>query len=77
MKKNKIAKKGTIMPYHSNKDLPKNVSGVLPEHAQDIFRAAFNNAHKEYGNEEQAFKVAWSAVERSYKKDKNGKWVQK
>ena len=70
-------KKGVIMPYSSNKDLPKKVSDVLPEHAQDIFRKAFNNAHKEYGNETDAFKVAWSAVEESYKKDKNGHWVQK
>jgi cation transport regulator ChaB len=23
-----------------------------------------NNAHEEYGNEKQAFKVAWSAVEK-------------
>jgi cation transport regulator len=65
------------MPYNSNKDLPKKVSDVLPEHAQDIFRAAFNNAHEEYGNEKQAFKVAWSAVERQYKKDKSGQWVKK
>jgi cation transport regulator len=53
MKKNKIAKKGAIVPYYSNKDLPKNISDVLPEHAQDIFRTAFNseivrhNGHKE------------------------------
>ena len=65
------------MPYSSNKDLPKNVSHVLPEHAQDIFRTAFNEAHGEYGDEVQAFKVAWSAVEKKYKKDKDGKWVQK
>ena len=72
--KNKI---GVIMPYDSNKDLPKNVSDSLPEHAQDIFRKAFNNAYEEYGNEEQAFKVAWAAVEKNYKKDKDGKWVAK
>ena len=77
MKKNKIAKKGAIMPYYSNKDLPKNISDVLPEHAQDTFRTAFNNAHEEHGNEKQAFKIAWLAVEKSYKKDKDGKWVQK
>ena len=66
-----------MMPYYSNADLPKNVSDVLPEHAQDIFRTAFNNAHEEYGNEKQAFKVAWSAVEQRYKKNEDGKWVQK
>jgi len=47
------------------------------ELAQHIFYNAFNNAHEEHGNEKQAFKIAWLAVERSYKKDKDGKWVQK
>jgi len=74
------------MPYKSNSDLPKNVRNVLPEHAQDIYRAAFNNSWEEYsdpskrrGNESQevvAHKVAWSAVEAKYTK-KGDKWVSK
>jgi cation transport regulator len=65
------------MPYKSNADLPASVSAHLPEHAQTIFREAFNNAHQKYPTEAQAFKVAWTAVERSYTKDKEGKWVKK
>jgi cation transport regulator len=30
------------MPYKTNKDLPENVTHVLPAHAQDIYREAFN-----------------------------------
>jgi len=46
------------MPYTTNADLPPAVSKHLPEHAQNIFRKAFNRALDEYGTEEQAFKVA-------------------
>lgn len=65
------------MPYDSNNDLPKNVKNHLPEHAQSIFRKAFNNALKQYENEIQAFKVAWAVVEKDYEKNKAGKWVKK
>ena len=65
------------MPYYSNKDLPKEITDVLPEHAQDIFRTALNNTHEEKGNEEQSFKIAWLAVEREYRKNKDGEWVPK
>jgi cation transport regulator len=30
------------MPYDSNADLPDNLQHILPEHAQDIYREAFN-----------------------------------
>ena len=69
--------KGIMMPYYSNEDLPKEISDVLPEHAQDIFRTAFNNAHEEHGNEEQAFKIAWLTVSKKYKKNQDGEWVQR
>ncbi|HEV2601912.1 MAG TPA: ChaB family protein [Candidatus Babeliales bacterium] len=65
------------MPYASNADLPSSVRDHLPEHAQTIFRKAFNSAHEEYSNEEQAFKVAWSAVKHEYEKNADGKWVKK
>jgi hypothetical protein len=32
------------MPYRSNIDLPPPVRRVLPAHAQDIYREAFNHA---------------------------------
>ncbi len=76
------------MPYDSIHDLPENVRGSLPEHAQEIFRAAFNSAWEEYSHpdkrrdgesrEEVAFRVAWAAVKHEYEKDSaTGKWVPK
>lgn len=32
------------MPYKNKEDLPEQVKGNLPEHAQDIYLKAFNNA---------------------------------
>ncbi len=63
------------MPYAVNEDLPPSVRNHLPEHAQDIFREAFNHALAEYGEEERAFRVAWAAVKRRYRKDGGGIWV--
>lgn len=34
------------MPYQNKDDLPKSITDYLPEHAQSIFRKAFNNAHE-------------------------------
>ncbi len=50
------------MPYKTVSDLPDSVRDHLPKHAQEIFRAAFNNAEREYGEEERAFRGAWAAV---------------
>jgi cation transport regulator len=67
------------MPYKTNSDLPDNVRDVLPAHAQDIYREAFNHALDEYGGEEpRAFKVAWAAVKKKYEKDEaSGRWEAK
>jgi cation transport regulator len=62
------------MPYATNADLPPPLRRILPEHAQDIYRAAFNSAWDEYGGEETAHRVAWAAVKRKYRKA-NGSWV--
>lgn len=64
------------MPYDSVKDLPSSVRDHLPEHAQEIYRSAFNSAYTEYKHDEsRAHKVAWAAVEKKYKKnEKTGKW---
>lgn len=72
------------MPYQSNRDLPSSVKDHLPEQAQDIYRAAFNNAWEEYADpakrrgkasrEETAHKVAWSAVKQNYHKE-GERWV--
>jgi cation transport regulator len=63
------------MPYATNDDLPLSIRAHLPEHAQDIFRAAFNNAWTRYrGSEAIARRIAWSAVKRRYVKRDIG-WV--
>ena len=68
------------MPYAINVDLPPAVRDHLPEHAQDIFRAAFNHAYSAHKDdprqEEAAFRIAWSAVEQRYRKD-GDVWVAK
>ena len=60
------------MPYLTNDDFPLSVRQHLPEHAQDIYREAFNHAWQEYAEdprqEEIAHRVAWAAVKRSYVK---------
>jgi len=66
------------MPYDSNSDLPNSIKNNLPEHGQTIFRQAFNNAHEQYGNEQQAFKVAWAAMKKEkYKKSDEDTWIKK
>jgi len=65
------------MPYNSNSDLPQNITKHLPEHAQSIFRKAFNHALEEYGDEVRAFKTAWAAVKHEYVKGNDGMWIKK
>lgn len=66
------------MPYATNFDLPPPVRHVLPAHAQDIYREAFNHAYATYGaspgGEERAHRIAWAAVKRSYRKVE-GVWM--
>ncbi len=67
------------MPYDSNADLPPSVGNHLPEHAQDIYREAFNHAFATHAGdprqEEAAHRIAWAAVKRSYVK-RGGEWVR-
>jgi cation transport regulator len=63
------------MPYSSSDDLPPAVRDHLPPHARDIFREAFNHAWQSHdGDEEAAFRIAWAAVRRSYRK-RGDMWV--
>lgn len=66
------------MPYATNAALPASVREHLPEHAQDIFRAAFNAAFAAHAGdprqEEAAHRIAWAAVKRSYVKMED-RWV--
>jgi cation transport regulator len=67
------------MPYKTNRELPESVRDHLPDHAQEIYQAAYNNAWDEYDHDEaRAHRVAWGAVERDYEKDdKSGDWHKK
>jgi cation transport regulator len=75
------------MPYTTASELPEGVRHVLPKHAQDIYKEAFNSAWEEYkdpedrrgdaGREETAHKVAWGAVKQSYRKGDDDKWHKK
>ncbi len=67
------------MPYENVDDLPEPVRKHLPKHAQEIYRAAFNNAWDSYGHDEQrAHQIAWAAVKRDYEKDEEtGRWKKK
>jgi cation transport regulator len=76
------------MPYEQLQDLPDNVRDNLPEHAQEIYRAAYNSAWEQYdepeerrgdaSREETAHRVAWAAVKRVYEKDEqSGEWQKK
>ena len=68
------------MPYRVNCDLPPSVRNHLPDHAQDIYREAFNHAFAahagELGREKRAHMIAWAAVKHSYFKDGNA-WVSR
>ena len=74
------------MPYTNRSELPESVRKHLPEHAQDIYLAAFNSAWEEYrdpghrrgeaSREEVAHKVAWAAVKQEYEKQ-GGHWRRK
>lgn len=66
------------MPYASIDDLPPSVRDHLPAHAQEIFRSAFNHAWAAHAGdprqEEAAFRIAWAAVKRGYRKI-GSEWV--
>lgn len=73
------------MPYASINELPESVRHVLPKHAQDVYKEAFNSAHEQYDKpeerrdnatrEETSHRVAWSAVKKAgYQKGDDEKW---
>jgi len=79
------AKGECSMPYDSVDELPENVRNVLPKHAQEIYKEAYNSAWEQYADpedrrgdasrEETAHRVAWAAVKNEYEKDgDSGKW---
>jgi cation transport regulator len=69
-----------VSPYEEIGDLPARVRAHLPEHAQDIYLAAFNNAWQQHADdprcEEIAHRIAWAAVKRVYEKV-GDRWVHR
>jgi cation transport regulator len=69
------------MPYATLQDLPPSAHR-LPQHGQEIFRAAFNAAWENYADrgasarEEIAHRVAWAAVKKRYRKIGDD-WIEK
>ena len=73
------------MPYQSVDELPDSVRDHLPQHAQEIYKEAYNSAWEEFADpgsrrddasrEEVAHRVAWAAVKKKYAKDVQGNWV--
>jgi cation transport regulator len=74
------------MPYKLLSELPSQVQEHLPRHAQEIYRAAFNNAWEEYKDpqlrrtdetrEVVSHKVAWSAVKKKYYRGDDAIWIE-
>jgi cation transport regulator len=64
------------LPYRTNADLPENLRRLLPDHAQDIYREAFNHAFFAHEGdprqEEAAHRIAWAAVKRGYVRTEAG-----
>jgi cation transport regulator len=57
------------VPYKQITQLPDGVKNNLPKGAQEIYKEAFNSAEDQYGEEDRAHRVAWSAVEQKYEKN--------
>ena len=66
------------MPYATNEELPPALRAHLPEHAQDIYREAFNHAWEHYpGTDEgRIHRIAWAAVKRVYERIA-GQWTRR
>lgn len=69
-----------MAPYDDIADLPPGVRAHLPEHAQEIYLAAFNHAWQQHADdprrEEIAHRIAWAAVKRVYEKV-GDRWVHR
>lgn len=75
------------MPYDTTDDLPDSVRNSLPQHALEIYRAAFNGAWAQAedpeepsddgSREETAHRVAWAAVKQSSAKGADDRWERR
>lgn len=70
--------------YNTVTDLPRAIRDELPEHAQEIYRAAYNLAVEEHRasnpdpDEDElhgmADQAAWMRVQMEYDRDDSGAW---
>jgi len=75
-----------MLAYATLSELPKRVQDTLPDHAQEIYKEAFNSTWDQYEDpearyddidrEEVAHREAWSAVKKNYYKGGDGRWHQ-
>jgi len=68
-----------LAPYDNIDQLPDSVKNVLPIPAQIIFLRVVNQALKDGKSEEEAFKLAWGVIKKSYRPPKGDekKWQKK
>ncbi len=57
--------------------LPQELAAQLPQHAQQIYSAAFKAAQEDGMSESGAKEVGLSSVRNQYAQDKDGKWYNK
>jgi cation transport regulator len=70
------------MTYQTVAELPTSIRDELPEHAQEIYRAAYNLTieehraadHDEHDLQAIADQAAWQRVQMEYERDETGKW---
>ncbi|AFY46524.1 putative cation transport regulator [Nostoc sp. PCC 7524] len=65
------------MPYNKVDDLPQDIREQLPEHAQQMFMAAFNSAQRDGMSETGASDVAWNSVRNEYEQGGDRQWHRK
>lgn len=75
------------MPYKTKRELPDNVQNVLPAHAQDIYKEAFNSASNSTkirtiagmmpAVKRRHTKSPRAAVKHEYEKGDDDKWHKK
>jgi len=63
-------------PYNKVSDLPIGVKNHMRIDLQRIFMSVFNDIYNRYGNEQKAFRIAWSVIKKIATKKKNI-WVRK
>ncbi len=64
------------MSQSQSSELPLEIK-QLPEHAQQIFLAAFSSAKEDGMSEEAALSVGWNSIKDSYEQTDSGEWKLK